>query len=390
MRYLILTVFLNIILPAISQNSVQIQQEAIPVLKNMSKKLNELTTFSYDLKRELNYSSENYRNVSEWSCYFNFDPAISILGFKYQINSASTNDYFNGTEKFELNNTDKTIQINSSPQKKDFNSLSYLYNSMVTLRSILPLLTEDKQSIKTATDTIVNNQHYTLVTINIGKRRIQNLGEGFDLMQTKSNFIYKLIIDKKNNLPIEVLQKNDLNNDFIKTSFNNINVFSKQPVENSWYFTTYLNEYKQTKQKEIPKLISVGSISLDWSLPFYNKNENISLYKLKGKVVLLDFWFKNCSPCIESVPHLNAINKKFKNKNVEVLGINTWDSQKDIAWFYNKHALTYKVLMNGKDLAENYGINAYPTVILIDKEGKIIYAGRFDQLKIEKLIENAL
>jgi thiol-disulfide isomerase/thioredoxin len=147
-------------------------------------------------------------------------------------------------------------------------------------------------------------------------------------MQTKSNFIYKITIDKANNLPTEILQKNDFNDDFIKTNFKNINTAPNQPTENSWYYSTYVNEYKPSEKKEIPQLIPVGSLALDWTLPFYNKNENISLSNLKGKVILLDFWFKNCGPCIESVPHLNAINKKFSDKKFEVLGVNTWDSKR--------------------------------------------------------------
>jgi len=390
MRYLILAIFINIVLPAYSQNTASNQQEASSILQKASNKLNGLTIFSYDLKRELNYASEDYLYISDWSCYFNFDPTNATVGFKYQINDSISRDFFNGTEKFELNKATKTIQINNNPQKKDFKSLSYLYNSIVTLRNILPVIIEDQNSIKTVTDTIINNHTYELVTINIGKRRIQNLGEGFDVMQTKSNFIYKITIDKTSNIPIEVLQKNDLNDDFIKTNFTKINISPNQPAENSWYYSAYIDEYKQTKQKEIPQLISVGSIALDWTLPLYNKNENISLFELKGKVVLLDFWFKNCGPCIESVPHANAINKKFKNKKFEILGINTWDSKKDIGWVCNKHGVDYKVLMNGKDLSENYGVNFFPTVILIDKEGKVLYSGGFDQSKIEKLIVRAL
>ena len=181
-----------------------------------------------------------------------------------------------------------------------------------------------------------------------------------------------------------------MNDDFIKTSFTNINITPDQRTENSWYYSTYTDEYKLAKQKEISQLISVGSIAPDWTLSFYNKNENVSLSRFKGKVILLDFWFKNCSPCIESVPHLNAINTKFKNKKLEVLGINTWDLKKDIAWFCNKHKVAYNILMNGKDLAERYGIDAFPTMILIDKEGKVLYSGGFDQSRIEKLIEKAL
>lgn len=390
MKYLILIICINIILPTYSQSIISNQQEAISVLQKTSNKLNSLTNLSYALARELNYASENYHNNSEWLCYFNFDTNAAPIGFKYQINSSTSNEFFNGTEKFELNKDSKAIQVNNSPQKKDFNSLSYLYNSIITLRNIIPLLISDKNSIKTVKDTAINNHLFEVVTINIGKRRIQNLGEDLDVMQTKSNFIYKITIDKSNSLPTEILQKNDLNDDFIKTTFKNINTNPNQPTENSWFYSTYIHEYIPSEKTEIPQIIPVGSLAPDWTLPLYNKNENISLSNLKGKVILLDFWFKNCGPCIESIPHLNAINKKFSDKEFEVLGINTWDSKKDVTWFCNKHQVKYNVLINGKDLAEQYGISAFPTLVLIDKAGKVLYSGGFNQSEIEKLIEKVL
>jgi thioredoxin-related protein len=64
--------------------------------------------------------------------------------------------------------------------------------------------------------------------------------------------------------------------------------------------------------------------------------------------------------------------------------------KKDVVWFCNKHQVSYNVLINGKDLAEKYGISAFPTLVLIDKEGKVLYSGGFNQSEIEKLIEKAL
>lgn len=373
-----------------SQNVISSQQKANTVLEKISLKLNSLTTFSYDIRRELNYASENYHNISQWSCYFNFASNNTTVGFQYHVNDSTSSNFFNGTEKFELNKADKTIQVNNTPRKKDFNNLSYLYNSIITLRNILPVLIAEQNSSKTVKDTTINNNLLEIVTINIGNRRIQNLGGGFDTMQTKYNFIYKITLNKITNMPIEVLQKNDLNNDYIKTNFTNINIVPNQPTENSWYYPTYIDDYKLSIQKEIPGLITIGSLAPDWTLPLYNKNETVSLSNLKGKVILLDFWFKNCSPCIASIPHLNAINEKFKDKKFEILAINTWDSKEEVAWFCNKHKVTYNVLMNGKDLAERYGITAFPTIVLIDREGKVLYSGDLDQSKIEKLIEIAL
>lgn len=394
MRYIILTIFINIALPAYSQNTVSNQLKAVSVLQKTSNKLNSLTTFSYDLKRELNYASEDYHNVSEWSCYFDFAPINLTVGFKYQINGSTSCEFFNGTEKFELNKAAKTIQINDNPQKKDFKGLSYLYNSIVTLRNILPLIIVDQNSTKTVTDTIINNHPYEVVTINIGKKRIQNLGEGFDVMQTKFNFIYKITIDKINNMPIEVLQKNDLNDDFIKTNFTNINIAPNEPAENSWYYSTYTKEYKPAKNVIIPTLSSIGSFASDWKLTAFRDNRQFSLSNLKGKVILLDFWIKNCGPCILSMPHLNKLQEKFQNMDFALISINSYDSKEDIAKFFNKHKIKYPVLLNGKTIAGNYGVSVFPTLFIIDKSGKIIYSQiGFDEpstSKIEQIIRNAL
>ena len=95
-----------------SQNVIANERNANSILKKTSDKLNSLTTFTYDISRELNYASENYHNISEWSCYFNFDANDALVGIKYQINSSASNEFFNGTEKFELNKTAKTIITN--------------------------------------------------------------------------------------------------------------------------------------------------------------------------------------------------------------------------------------------------------------------------------------
>ncbi len=362
--------------------------KADSVLQKMSDKLNSLKNISYDYQLELNYSSENYHNKLAAYVYLDFKEADKIIGFKYQIEGEITKEVFNGTEKFELNKKDKTIEINIQPQMKSFNGMTSFYNSIITFKNALPPIIANKTISRTLSDTTINNTPFYVVSFSFFKKSIDRFG-GFDSITMNRSIIYKIIVDKKSDLPFQVIETNDVNNDFKKTTFTNINTNAQQPSELSWYYSSY-TEYKPAKPKEISPLISVGSIAFDWSLPLYNKNENVSLSGLKGKVVLLDFWFKNCGPCIESVPHLNAINDKFKNKKFEVLSINTWDSQKDIAWFCNKHRVTYKVLMNGNDVAEKYGVNLFPTIILIDKEGEVLYSGGFDQSKIEKVIENAL
>ena len=398
-KVVLITIFLTFLLAfGFTQNSISIESIydskhiiADSILKKVSVKLNNLKNISYNLKRELNYSSENYHNKTNWTVYYDFESADTMVGCKYQIDDEAAKQVFNGTEKFEMDKKTKTIKISNQPDQNSFGSTSAFYNSIITLKNVLPILIADKTIAKTVSDTTINNISCYLVTLFLNKRRIDYVGKSFDVMTTKYNFIYKIIINKKNNLPFEVWQGNDENHDFIKTNFTNINTDVPLPSEFSWYYSTYTDEYKPVVQKELPQLISIGLYAPKWVLPLYNKEENIAFNDFKGKVVLLDFWIKNCGPCIKSIPDLNALQEKFKNTKFEIIGINCYDTKEDIIWFCNKHKPNYKNVMQGKLIAEKYGVNGFPTVILINKEGKIIFSGSvLEKSKIEEIIEKAL
>jgi thiol-disulfide isomerase/thioredoxin len=164
------------------------------------------------------------------------------------------------------------------------------------------------------------------------------------------------------------------------------------PSELSWYSSTYTNDYKPAKAR--PRLISKGAMAPGWKLDVYNDDRPLSLEDLKGKVILLDFWIKNCGPCIKSVPHLNELQEKYKDRGVKIISINAADSKEDIRWFCTRYNTKYSVLMNGKEVTEKYGVSGFPTFVIIDKEGKVIYVNEgYDksaQSAIEDVIEKAL
>ncbi|HEX4374736.1 MAG TPA: TlpA disulfide reductase family protein, partial [Puia sp.] len=115
---------------------------------------------------------------------------------------------------------------------------------------------------------------------------------------------------------------------------------------------------------------------------------------LKDQVVLIDFWIKNCGPCIESVPHLVELQNKFRNSHFKLISINAYDSKEDVSWFCKKHNANYPVLLNGKPVAAQYGVGAFPAFFIIDKTRKIIYANtgfsESAQSEIERIAAAAL
>ena len=206
----------------------------------------------------------------------------------------------------------------------------------------------------------------------------------------KRDFVYRIIIDKKTFLPLHIIQTNNAEpKDYMLTSFSNIVLNDSGPSDLSWYYSTYISDFKLAAENALV-LIKPNTAAPDWELPGFHSNEVRSLSSLKGKVVLLEFWIKNCGYCIAAVPRLNALIEKYNSKKLEVIGINMHDSKEDISSFYQRNNPRFMTVYDKKKITTDYGVEAFPTVVLIDEKGVVLYSGHYDQDQLDKLITDAL
>ncbi|WP_299272494.1 peroxiredoxin [uncultured Psychroserpens sp.] len=97
----------------------------------------------------------------------------------------------------------------------------------------------------------------------------------------------------------------------------------------------------------------------------------ISLSALKGKIVVLNFWFVNCPPCKDEIPELNKVVAKYKtNDDVVFIGF-VLDKKDKLNRFLSQTQFDYKPIPNSKNIANQYYVYAYPSHIIIDKNGVI-------------------
>ncbi len=105
------------------------------------------------------------------------------------------------------------------------------------------------------------------------------------------------------------------------------------------------------------------------------QGEYVSLDDLRGKVVVLDFWGTWCPPCVESVPSLRSMHKKYsKEPSFVLIGISS-DSDEDV-WreFTEKNKMVWPQYRDkDRRIHRAFGIRAFPTYILIDHEGIVRY-----------------
>ncbi len=119
---------------------------------------------------------------------------------------------------------------------------------------------------------------------------------------------------------------------------------------------------------------SVGQAGPDFVLADTEGNSVILSEMLKEKPALLVFWATWCPACREEAPHVQEFHEKYKDK-VYVIGINLRESKAVVTNFIEKNGLTYKMVIDAGEIAREYGVMAIPTVILIDKDKKILYFG---------------
>ena len=108
--------------------------------------------------------------------------------------------------------------------------------------------------------------------------------------------------------------------------------------------------------------------------------EKISSNNLIGKVVVLNFWFTRCKPCLGEFPALNLLAKKFSKKDVVFISF-VLDSAKTVDAFLIRHPLLYQVIPAVNEIAKDFKIVAYPTNIVLDKNlriAEIIHGGCVD------------
>ncbi len=130
--------------------------------------------------------------------------------------------------------------------------------------------------------------------------------------------------------------------------------------------------------------LDLNSTAPDWTLPS-NKSKSITLSKLKGKVVMLDFWGTWCVPCLKSMPHVQSIYDHFKDQPVEVIGVSVeMENAVDVPAYVKRLGYTYPIALNGKIISKDYKLSEFPTIYILDKNRKIIFAGRGDDLEKKK------
>lgn len=144
----------------------------------------------------------------------------------------------------------------------------------------------------------------------------------------------------------------------------------------------------------------------------YNADSSLTIGSLKGKVVILDFWTTWCGACIMGYEELRILHREYKPRGLEIIGvtslqgkytdIETGEVEEDISpereieitrEYIKEKNLFWPCVISEKNIFDNeYAVNAVPTFVMIDREGRIRmirpFIGELEQKRriIERLL----
>lgn len=114
------------------------------------------------------------------------------------------------------------------------------------------------------------------------------------------------------------------------------------------------------------------------------ENKKIKLTDLKDKIIVLNFWFMGCAPCIREFPQLNSLVEQYKKKKVVFLAISVDGTEANMRLFLKRRKFDYQIAVSDFSIARLYGVKLYPTNIIINQAGKIVFAESSFQEDIDR------
>lgn len=131
---------------------------------------------------------------------------------------------------------------------------------------------------------------------------------------------------------------------------------------------------------------------------WFNTPAPLSLARLRGQVVLVDFWTYSCINCIRTLPHIQHLHERYASAGLVVIGMHTPEfaferSAENLKAAIKRHGLTYPIAQDNQYKTwDNFRNRYWPAQYLIDREGRVAYThfGEGGEKDLDREIQRAL
>lgn len=380
MKRHIIFAFALILLPLSVCNA---QGSVETVIRKSREKCQSIQEGHYVVDRKKKFMSDQDTNISRLTCDFKKLPDDTIFGKAFALmeepqGHPEWNEHYlyTGNEFVYLNDTATVLPCAQWAETIMRRRHNFEFYTALTNKSCYPVPSEenlaDSNYSFSLSETRLDGKPCYLVDV-LGPTD-ENEAQGIKCLRYEIN----LWIDKADYLPLQytiaydIVEQQDTMyqyDEFKLVSFDPRIDESKLTMKSIPSHIT-IKDYVPYKR---PAPLAEGTPAPEWSLPTL-AGDTVHLADLKGKVVLVDFFYKSCAPCCAALPTLQSFHEKYKDRGLVVVGIDPYDdpAKDEMSKFLAKRGITYTVLFSNRELSATYRIYGFPTLFFIDREGKIV------------------
>jgi cytochrome c biogenesis protein CcmG/thiol:disulfide interchange protein DsbE len=134
-----------------------------------------------------------------------------------------------------------------------------------------------------------------------------------------------------------------------------------------------------------------GDVAPPFTLP-RTDGGTVSLAKLKGKPVYLNFFASWCAPCNDEAPAVARLTLKYRPRGLVTIGVDEQEDKSKAIGFARQYRLPYAIVLDGGPMGQSYGAIALPVHVFIDRQGTVstYRLGQMDPSEIEDAIKKIL
>lgn len=116
----------------------------------------------------------------------------------------------------------------------------------------------------------------------------------------------------------------------------------------------------------------------DFTLPLRGSGKDLRLSRLRGQVVMLNFWASWCGPCRQEMPLLESIQKKYKPLGFTMVGVNVEPDSAEAEKFLKQTPVTFPVAYDrDSNVSKLFRVKGMPSTVIVDRKGntRMIHQG---------------
>lgn len=181
--------------------------------------------------------------------------------------------------------------------------------------------------------------------------------------------------------------------------FEEIYALADDTLKNTPWMLAVVKEHEEI-QKQLKRQSQLsGDVYKNYTFETLSKKkQELKSYVGKSKLLVVDVWASWCAPCKREIPHLKKVYAEYKDKGVSFVSVSIDESEKNWKEAVDKFEMPWDQLRTGSEeimdaFMKNYQMIGVPSMVIVDKEGIVVYAGsalRAEKGELQELLDEKL